>query len=285
MKIQFLFPILFVLLAFNAKAKDLFLIDQIETIIFGPEETAIVTKSDIDRPGLDGVPKTKDKVILQHLIFQDAKKYKIVDEKMVDRYMAAVQAEHNLTVDQLKDMFNAYGYTYQEGREQLSILYTVNSLIDFKVRSRLIIPEKEVKAYYDANPLLTEAKYNLQRMFIPVSADVDKKVLKEKIIQKIDTGQDILFGQWGNVFPVKKANLSEDKLFITNMKVGQTYHPQEYQNGFEIFKLVDKKDKQLVPFEERYKEIADELRRPLYEKLFQEYTSGLFENCTIVHVN
>jgi len=285
MKKIILLPIFIVFFSGFSFAGDLFLIDEIESVIYGPKEISIVTKSDINRQALDGSVRTKDSVIFEQLIVQDGKRYNFVDEKMIDRYIATIQRENNLSLDDLKSMFRAAGYTYEEGREQLSIMNTVNSMIDYKVRSKLIIPEKDVQEYYDANPVYLEESYQLLRIVVPCLADEDREKLRHDIENKMKIGQKIINAEYHDPFWINKSDISADKKFITNIKIGQMSLPIEYTNGFEIFKLIDKKDRRLVPIEDRYKDIADELRKPLYEKIFSEYKKSLYDGSVIVDLN
>jgi len=155
---------------------EYFLIDQIERVIYGPgfpeatglrDTTAIITKSDLERVGLDGQPRTMEKLIFESLVYLDAKKYRMEDEKLVDRYIEAVKAQNNLSLDDIKKMFHDSGYTYEEGREQLAKYNTINQLLDFKVRSKVIVAEREAREYYEAHPLYEPAAYQLERIFVP----------------------------------------------------------------------------------------------------------------------
>ena len=58
-----------------------FVIDKLEAVIFAEEETVIVTKSDSDRMTLNGEFRTINDVILEQLMFQEAKKYKITSDE------------------------------------------------------------------------------------------------------------------------------------------------------------------------------------------------------------
>jgi len=266
-------------------AENLFLIDKIETIIYGPQETSIITKSDLERIGFDGQPRTKDKLIFENLVFQDAKKYNILDEKLVDRYIEAVQREHNISLEQLKEMFRSHGYTYEEGREQLAMFNTINQLLDFKIRSKVIIPESEAREYYNANPVYQEEAYSLQRIFVPIAPEQKEQEVKNKINTQIKIGQKITGAEYTDPFWVEKPDLAEDKSFIKNMSAGQISSPKKHEGGFELFKLVERRERQLIPFEKRYVEILNKLRKPLYEKLFSDYKENLFKESVIIHLS
>ncbi len=287
MKKQFLFLFF---LSFNIVAKvetdvanERFVIDGIDSVIFAQENTIVVTKSDVNRLDLQGTQRSRKEVIQEKLMFEDAKKYKIIpDENAINRYIATVQREHNLTIDQVKDMFNAAGYTYEEGRQQLGVTFAVNQVMDFKIRSRLIVPQKDINAYYENNPVYQDASYVLCRCVIPFNENVKKEDQKKQIINQMKSG--VLVGvQWSDSFTIDEQEIAEDKRFITKMKVGRASAPKQVINGFEIFKLLEKKDRRLLTLQERYEQIADSLRRPRYEALLAEYKKELFEKSAVLY--
>src|SRR6266404_2947356 len=140
------------------------LLDQIEVVVYGQEDVEIITKSDIDRPSLGGGFRTKEELVFEREVLLDAKKHHIPqDDEAVDAYLAQIQREHNLSQEELENIFTNSGYTLEEGREQLQMLQTVNTMLDVKIRSNLIIPRKEVEEYYKNHPTMIEATYTLQR--------------------------------------------------------------------------------------------------------------------------
>ena len=66
------------------------------------------------------------------------------------------------------------------------------------------------------------------------------------------------------------------------MTSGQISSPQQLDDGFEMFKLAARQERELISLDVRYKAIADKLREPLYEKLFEEYKKTLFANSVVV---
>lgn len=243
-----------------------FTINRILVSIYTEEGSAIITQLDIEKPTLQGEKRTLDEMIFEKLVFLDAKAHKVVpDEEAVDRHLQTVQRENNLTLDQLKMIFKAAGYTYEEGREQFAVMSTVNSMIDYKIRSRLIVPEKDVVAYYDAHPEMQEPRYYVEIGFVPG----DEKNMDEVL--------------WGDPFWINKSEIAEDKEFIMQLKKGETSEFQEAAGGFEVYRLKEFEDERPKPLQARYKEISDALRRPRFEQLMQEYKKELFDNASIVY--
>lgn len=262
-----------------------FVIDKIEAIIFGHEDTLIITKSDVERLTLDGAFRTVDDVILEQLMFQEAKKYKITpDENAINRYLEGVQRENNLSQNDLKAMFSAAGYTYEEGRAQLGIMFAVNSIMDFKIRSRLIVMERDVQAYFDDHPVYQEAAYLLKRGIVSFDDSLSRKEQKKKIENQLRAGRSVVGAVWSEPFWINKADIAAEKQFLFKMKPKTMSKPIEVATGFELFFVVDLRKRQLVSLEERYQDIANTLRKPRYEELFEKFKKELYEASSIVRM-
>jgi parvulin-like peptidyl-prolyl isomerase len=260
------------------------LIDTAQAVVFGQDGTQVITYTDVIRPGLAGVPRTLEDIIFERLVYLDAQKYKILaDEDAVDKYLAMVQKENNLTLDQLKDVFASAGYSYEEGREQFKMLQTVNSMLDFKIRSHVIVPKQLVEKYYHEHPEVEPASYKIQIGFLPYEAGKEA-VQKKALTYMAKTGKQIKGIEWAEPFWVNKDEIADDKQFIFNLKVGRSSMPIDLGSGYQIYKLVEKKDERVVPLEERYKEIADILRRPIYQDLMDAYKKQLFDTNSIVYL-
>jgi hypothetical protein len=268
----------------SAKVPDqAYIIDRVEAVIFGSEVTDIVTLSDIQRIGFDGKYHAKEEVIADRVMFQDALKYRIaMDEKAVDEYMVKVSKNLGGTLDDIKAMFTQSGYTYEEGRRQFAMMYANNQLIDHKIRSRLIVPERVVIEYYEANPIITQASYLLERGFVPATSQNSDEVRK-KIDTFTATGRGLMV-TWYQLPEVSQEDIAEDKKFILGLKEGQISAPIEIKGGFELFRLKTKKPAHVVPLEERYREIIDLLRRPKFEEMLAEYKKELLNSASILYL-
>lgn len=257
----------------------LYVVDSIEAVVFGDENTRVITKSDIARPGIDGSQRSRDDLVLEQLMYDDAKKYKIVpDEEGIDKHLKTVQRENNLTQEQMQQIFESAGYTFQEGKKQFEVMTAVNSLIDFKIGPRrLVIPEKKIKEYYDAHPEYEQAAYELQRAFIPFKSGVTQGELK----QNIERGVERL--TWSAAFWIEQESIADDKLFICAMNTGDTSDILKSDDGFELFKLKSKREQRLLSLEERRMDIIGILRRPQFQQALSDYKKELLDNGAVLY--
>jgi parvulin-like peptidyl-prolyl isomerase len=267
------------------KENELFLIDTAKAVVFSQERTDVITLSDVQRPTLDGTNQTLDDLVLAKLITQDASHYKMEpDDDAVDKHLKAVQRENNLSLDELKGIFSSAGYTYEEGREQFKMMTAINSMVDFRIRSRLVVPEREIEAYYQAHPIVQEAAYQVEHAVVAVPDGMDQAGFLQEINKLIKTGQTKLDIDWGEPFWINKSEIAKDKQFLTTMEVGNIGMGSESASGIELFKLRNKKEEHLLSLEERYNEIAEFLKRPKYNELFEQYKKDLLTGAALIYL-
>jgi SurA-like protein len=260
-----------------------YLLDAIRAIVITADGTELVTQSDLERPNFFGQIPMLQTEIDERLMYRDAVKMGVtITDEQIDRQIATIMRQHNLTLEALKALCVEYGMTYQELREKLARIYSVNAIRDHKIEGYLIINRSDIIAYYDAHPEMTEVVYYLQRALVPYEGDREtQRAELTTFISSKETDGGIA---WGPIFPVDFSALAEEKAFIHSMHVGDIVLAQELYNGFELYRLVDKKEAAPRTLDERYLEIDEILRRPLRTKLLAEYQEKLFNAATIVYV-
>jgi hypothetical protein len=266
------------------RADELVTIDSIKAVVYGQERTDLVTLSDIDRPSIAGNKQSLDDLVTSKLMVQDAVRYKMEpNDEAVDNNLKAVQRENKLSLDDLKTIFSSSGYSYEEGRTQFKEMTAISTMIDFRIRSRLIIPEREIESYYQAHPIIQEASFQVEHALMTVPYGMDRDIFLKELKNLKETGRCKLDIEWSEPFWINKSEIANDKQFITTMEVSSIAIGGETAAGIELFKLINKKDEHLLSLEERYNEIADYLKRPKYDELFEQYKKDLFAGAAVVY--
>jgi parvulin-like peptidyl-prolyl isomerase len=263
-----------------------FMVDAMQAVVFSSDEPQIITWSDVTRPSLTGEQRNLEDLIFERAVYMDAHKYHIaqtIDEDAVDKYLAMIQKQNNMSPDELKTVFTSAGYTYEEGREQLKRLQTVNTMLDFKIRSQVVVPRTAVEQYYREHPRVTEARATVQRGFIPYEKERldDQKKALEYMAQ---TGKVMKGIQWDDPFSVSESEIADDKAFIFALKKGEISHAKDIGIGFEVFRVQDSSPRTESSLEERYQEIADTLRKPIFDELMEKYKKGLMESTSVLYL-
>jgi len=259
-------------------------VDRIKVTIYGPTETILITQSEVDRPALDGQPKTFDDLLFEFLVYLDAKRINAIPSAQdVDRYWEEVKRQNNLSEQDMQNIALQAGYTLSEAKAQLGRMSAISQMLDMKVKSGLFVSKREVQAYYDAYPEVQQAEYYISFAVVPFSDLEPKEAMKERLCDYARTGKGDVRIAWGEPFWLLHEEIAADKQFIYTMKAGQIALPRATRHGFEMIKLVSKKPERLVPLSERYDEIEMLLKRPKYEQLLEKYKAELKDKATIVY--
>lgn len=259
------------------------LIDQIEAIVYGAEDIKVFAMSDAQRMGLDGKQRTIKDLVNEELWFQLTLKYKIPVEgdEMVDHYLASLQKEYHMTLDDIKQIFKASGYTYEEGRKAIKRMQVVHGMKDQFVRSKVVVTQTEINEYYTNNPEYKSAKYKVQVAFIPYQAD--REAHYNTLLATLSHEAKNL--NWSSPTWLKDHEIAEDKSFIKRMKPKQLSKPQKSDKGYLVYRLVESKPERLVPLKKRYPSIVNTLRGPKFGKVLQEYENNLIADAVIIYPN
>lgn len=279
------------LAALNAKAehaqpaakKKLIYLDGIEATVRGSEGTYLILSSELQRFKLDGTPNTLEEMITNHALFNEAKKYRLLSTpEDIDKQWRMMAEANKKTPKELDDMVILAGFTPQEARNEFGQMNAINSLVSFKVTANLIVPEADVIAYYNEHPEIEVAAYNIQYAYVPFSfkSREDQRKQLRTLAVKNDP-QHLL--NWQDPFWVAENDLAIDKQFITELAQGQISEPVEVSGGFELFKLVQKREERIKPLDECYSQIATILRKPKYLELMNSFQKNVRDSVVVTH--
>ncbi len=278
---RYIFLMLLSFLIIDAKR---YKVDGIKVKICGENETILITESELLRPSLDGQPKNLDSMVFENLVYLDAQRLGIVPtDEDNDRRWQEVQKQNNLTLADMQRMVEQTGRTVAEAKAELGKMSAISQMFDFKVRSNLFVTQREVESYYQEHPEFRQAEYYISRAIVPFSDLEPKLQMKQRLEEFVTTARGAVRFAWSEPFWIKHDYIAEDKQFIYDMKIGQISLPFELSNGFELFKLIDKKPQCLVPLQERYDEIATLLKKPKYEQLLDQYKKELYDKATVIY--
>lgn len=273
------------LLCCNVNADNLILIDTIQTVIYGQEGTELITLSDCQKPPLGGgeVP-TLDDIVFQRLLVLDAQKlHAMPSEEETDKTINTICRENNLTKEEFDGIARGAGYTPAAAREQFRNMHAANKMLDYKIRSRLVIPKSEVEAYCKENPEWTTPEYELSYAFVSLST-VKTAEEQSNELEAFALGTKMISIQWSDPFWVALPDIAADYQFITQLKQDEIKVHFVPGKGFELYKLENLKPGHERTAEERYFEVADILRRPRGEQLMEEYKKSLYESTSILNL-
>ena len=241
----------------------------------------VLTRLDLERPAIDGRKRTVKDLVMDNLMNSEATLFyrMIVPEDAVDKYINSIKEQHHISDDQLRGMFKEVGYTYEEARQQLAMGQAIDSLLNFKIRSRLVVLEKDVRVYYDAHPVYEEASYKIKKGFIPEGVFTE-----EELKNVTDAMMKNPALQWSTSYWLLEDEITDErKEMLRGMKQGAYSHVEPATGGYEIIRLIQVKPRALKSFEDRYREISSILQEPQYYRLLDELKKELLDKYEVVY--
>lgn len=182
-----------------------------------------------------------------------------VKQTEVDGAIADIKGKYNLTDERFIESLKAEGLTLDEYRKQLEEQILVSKLVKFEVRDNVLILDKDIEEYYEANKdeYRREEKVRIRQVFFSanpedISQRAETEARAQEIIQRIKKGDDFAkiasefsedasreFG--GDLGYVSRGSvLKEIGDVATALKVGEVSEPFWSSTGLHIVKLEDK---------------------------------------------
>ena len=218
----YLFIVTFIALPSSAFTQEMELIDRIVAVVnsdiitlydlnraFKPYEEnikALRYSPDKERETLFQVRKDLlDQLIDSKLADQEIERYQItVSEGDIDRTIERLKEARSFTDEQLREGLARQGMTMEEYRKEIKEQILRTKLVNREVKSKIVITEEDVKAYYDSHQdqYAGEKKYYLYNLFVRLSPGSGASE-KEEAIREIEDvsaklNQDLTFEELVN---------------------------------------------------------------------------------------
>ncbi len=216
-------------------------------------------------------PRILDELIHTQLLAQRAKDLSINVEAQVNQQFLRMMKENNCeSLECLGQKMREAGYDMEEVRKLLTENFSKEQVIGQEVYSKIYrgITEKEKRDAYEKNKeFFTEpGTVTLSRIFVALGKDPNQALLRAKEIVLQARGGAVEFATLGERFsedelckkqkcqlgdPIEIPKLApEVKVAVENAKVGTVTDPVKLENGYYIFRIDDRKEPTLQPFED-----------------------------------
>jgi peptidyl-prolyl cis-trans isomerase SurA len=243
-----------------------------------------------------------DKLIEKRLLVQQAKLLNIsVSDADVDQALARILARNNTSKEQFKAELARLGMKEEQYRENLRDQILGSKLINYEVRSKVIIPEETIIDYYDQHytEQVGTGGYYILQIGITLNSDgmpenpVEARKIAKKKAERVHSlakgGQDFkqLAHQYsdlpsavdgGDIGAFQKdemAGYMRDA--VVSLKPGEISPVVESPNGYMIFKLLSSQEGEIIT-KVPYDTVKEEIRATLYQQEMEKrYDSWLDE--------
>jgi len=211
-----------------------------------------------------------------------------VDDSEIDRTIERIKQSNYFTDEDLRQYLEREQLTMQEYRAQIKEQVQRTRLVNYQVKSKIVITEEEIQAYYDSHPEEYGGKvsYHLRNILMRVpeySTDAEKQAVAAQIQQireQIDAGESfgalaIRFSQGpaaadgGDLGEFERESLSPQiQAALDGLQEGQATAVLDTDVGFQLFYVESIKRSQGTPL--------DSVRGEIQQKLFAEVVDKKF---------
>lgn len=243
-----------------------------------------------------------DQLIEKRLLVQQAKLMNIsVTDEDVEHALTQILARNNTSLEQFKSELAKMGMEEQQYRENLRDQILGSKLINYEVRSKVIIPEEKIIDYYDQHytEQVGSGGYYILQIGItldsegmptdPAKAGKIAKKKAERVLSLARGGQDFkqLARQYSNLPSAVDGGdigaFQKDEMAaymrdaVTSLKPGEISPVVASPNGYMLFKLLSSQEGEIIT-KVPYDTVKEEIRSNLYQQEIEKrYDSWLKE--------
>jgi parvulin-like peptidyl-prolyl isomerase len=220
-------------------------------------------------------------LIGEKLLEQEVKKYDDkVDDAQVDKYITQLRMDKHMSDAEFRAQLQASGMSYDELRKRARLDLEKAMMIEQEVRDKIVVPDADVKAFYDAHQqdfTITKERLRLSQVLIalppnPTPAQVSAAQKKAEMIRaRAAKGDD--FADLARVYSDddSKSNGGELGWFapadindsilaaVKPLKPGEISAPVRTSHGIHIVKLEEHEVPGVVPLSEVKAQIRAQL--------------------------
>jgi len=260
------------------------------------QRTAATYKGqDIERLLAEARPHVLNRMVDRLLIGQEARKSGIVlKDEEVNEAIRDGLAQRKMRMEDLIASLAKEGATLEEYRRDLRDHLMKTKLVRREIRSKIMISDDEIGAYYQKHRDDYEGKetVRIQQILLPVPKNADEGQIRtirqeaEAICQRLREGEafELLAGRYskgpaaagGDIgFVEKGVMLPEVEAVAFNLKIGEISDVISSPVGFHIIRVSDKRGAGLKPIEAVREEILRKIEDEKADKRYESWIEDL----------
>ncbi len=244
-------------------------------------------------------------MIEQRLADQEIKKMDItVGEAEIDGTIERIKKANFLTDETMREALAREGSSYEKLREQIKEQILRTRLVHYKIKSKIVITEEDMKAYYDkkSDTYGGAINYYLKNIYMSVSSsdiEAKKKTLRKmkKVLKELKKGrpfEDAAREYSESPYAHKGGDLGRFELkelapqirkAVQDLKPGEHTQVIDTEQGYQIFLVKDISRAGGVSFESVAAEIEEKLYNDIVDEKYSEWIRDLRKNSHIKIIN
>jgi len=240
-------------------------------------------------------------MINEELLFQESKKKGItVEPEAIATDLKRIKKGFATDAD-FKKLIAESGLTEAELQSDIERGHVINKLIDNQIMALVVIPEQEIRTFYDTHPESFKKSEQVRASHILIKVDSqaepsvkdEKKAKLQKIQKRLKGGED--FAVLAKEFSECPSNIKggdlgyfgrgnmvkpfEDVAFA--LKTGEVSDIVETRFGYHLIKVVDKKPESVVGYEDVKDNIGQYLKKEKTGKELKGYIDKLRKKAVV----
>jgi peptidyl-prolyl cis-trans isomerase C len=243
-------------------------------------------------------------MINEELLFQESRNKGItVEPEAIATDLKRIKKGFATDAD-FKKLIAESGLTEAELQSDIERGHVINKLIDNQIAALVVIPDQEIKTFYDTHPNSFKKSEQVRASHILIKIDSkaepsvkdEKKAKLQKIQKRLKGGEDFAVlakefsecpsniegGDLGYFGRGKMVKPFEDAAFA--LKTGEVSDIVETRFGYHLIKVVDKKPESVVGYEEIKDNIGQYLKKEKTGKELKGYIEELRKKAVIERI-
>ncbi len=224
-----------------------------------------------------------------------------VDEKEVDDAVERIKESNFLTEEELRQALSNEGSSLEAYRNQLKDQILKSKLVNYKIKSKIVITKEDIKKYYNSHndQYAGKKKYHLKNILMRVpeyAGDGEKEAIyekMEKVLENLNRGSSFedtarTYSELQNASNGGNLGLIAIDLFsetlqnaIIGLKAGEFTPILDTDQGFQIFFVENIVTTDGKSLEEATIEIEEKLYNQIVDEKFQTWLKTLQDKAHI----
>ena len=245
--------------------------------------------------------KAIERLIERELLYQESQKKGIkVDEAAVNEQLETLKKRFPSEAE-LKNALTKMNMSEANVKSQFARGMAIQKFIDNELVQKITVSDKEIKTYYDSNPDFFRQSEQVRASHILIKVDpqaeesqkAEARKALEKIQLKLKEGDDFSAlakessqcpssAKGGDLSYFKRGQMAkpfEDAAFA--LKPGEVSDIVETRFGYHLIKVVDKKTKSMIPYQDVKDRLGQHLKQEKARKEVSLYLEKLKQEAKI----
>lgn len=246
------------------------------------------------------------RLVDEKLTDQEIKRNDIqVDDAQIDNTIERIKAANYFTDEDLRRFLEQEGMTMEQYRNQIKEQILRTRLVNYEVKSKIVVTEEDIRDYYDGHPELYGGKlhYRLRNILLRVpeySTTTEKQAIRERIDTvrgRIEAGESFAdlarsvsqgpaAASGGDIGEFETSALSPQiQAALEGLTPGQTTAVLDTDLGFQLFYVEAINRDEGRPFDSVKEEIHQTLYKADVDKKFLSWLEELRSRSHIKIIN